>query len=203
METKIGLLSASRIDAAVAVLQRAFMPDPIFSHFFPVPAQRAAVFTSFFDMLVNTHMRFGHVYGAERGGVLVGAAVWRPPDAGDPTEQEQALEEAAVAKVRAIDAAACEALMAGFAGLERGHPVDPHWYLFFVGIEPSCQGQRVGEHLLAPVLRAADAAGAPCYLETPFARTLAFYRRLGFDIRSVGHPFEGAPTLWTMLRSPR
>ena len=92
--------------------------------------------------------------------------------------------------------------MTGFGQLEAGHPADPHWYLFFVGVDPSCQGQRIGEQLLVPVLRAADAANTLCYLETPFPRTHAFYQRLGFEIRTEGHPFAGAPTLWTMLRSP-
>ena len=202
MTIRVAPLPTARIGDAVEVLRQAFMPDPIFSHFFRDPARRSAVFTAFFGMIINTHMRFGHVYGAERDGALVGAAVWRPPDADAPTERDQALEEEAIAQVRAIDAAACDALMTGFGQLEAGHPAEPHWYLFFVGVAPRCQGQRVGEQLLTPVLRAADTAGVSCYLETPFPRTHAFYRRLGFHLRSEAHPFVGAPTLSTMLRSP-
>ena len=202
MTVLVAPLSAARIGQAVEILRRAFMPDPIFSHFFPDPSQRSSVFAAFFGMVVQTHIRFGHVYGAEQDGALVGAAVWRPPDADGPTEHDQALEQVAIAEVRATDVAACDALMAGFGLLEAGHPGEPHWYLFFVGVDPRRQGQRIGEQLLAPVLRAADAAGNPCYLETPFPRTHAFYRRLGFHMRSEGHPFAGAPTLWTMLRAP-
>ena len=179
------------------------MPDPIFSYLFPDVAQRASVFAAFFNMIVKTHIRFGHVHGAEDGAALIGAAVWRPPDAGVATEQDRALEDEAVAKVRAIDPVASEALMAGFGQLEASHPSDPHWYLFFVGVDPPHQGQRVGEQLLAPVLHAADAANTLCYLETPFPRTHAFYRRLGFELTSEERPFRGAPAVWTMLRPRR
>jgi GNAT superfamily N-acetyltransferase len=200
---EVGPLPAGRIDEAVALLGRAFLPDPIFSYFFPDPARRSAVFAAFFGMLVNIHIRFGHVYAAERNGELVGAAVWRPPDAGAPSAEDLVLEHEAITKLQAIDANGAEGILSGFAKTESGHPSEPHWYLFFVGVEPDLQGQGIGQQLLAPVLEAADAAGTLCYLETPFPRTHEFYQRLGFHINDAGHPFTGAPTLWTMLRPPQ
>ena len=202
MTTVVSPLPVERIGDAVALLQRTFMHDPIFCHFFPDPASRSSVFTAFFGMIVNTHIQFGHVYRAERDGAIIGAAVWRPPDAGDPTEQDRELENEALKNVRAIDPIASDRLTAGFGRLQAGHPADPHWYLFFVGVAPSCRGQRVGEQLLTPVLHAADAAGTLCYLETPFPRTHAFYQRLGFKMRSEENPFTGAPPVWTMIRAP-
>jgi ribosomal protein S18 acetylase RimI-like enzyme len=202
MPLQIGPLPTARIADAVAILGRAFMTDPIFSYLFPDPSRRSAVFAVFFGMLVNTYLRFGHVYGAQQDGMLSGVAVWRPPNAGALSEYDKAVENEAAMRVRAIDSTAAEEMFAGFARAETDHPTDPHWYLFFVGVEPALQGRGIGEQLLVPVLRAADAQGTVCYLETPFPRTHAFYRRLGFEVKGAGHPFADAPPLWTMLRKP-
>jgi len=203
MEIQIAPIAGNEIDEAIAVLTCAFMPDPIFSYFFPRPLDRAGVFAACFRAAVVVHRRFGHVYVAKHAGVVVGTAVWRSPDAGEPSAEDMALEHRAAEAVAAIDPAAAAGLLGGFKTIAAQHPAQPHWYLFFVGLDPALQGRGIGRRLLAPVLDAADASATPCYLETPFARTHAFYRGLGFDIASEGHPFVDAPTVWTMLRQPR
>jgi GNAT superfamily N-acetyltransferase len=179
------------------------MPDPIFSYYLPQDSQRAQVFRAFFNDLVRAHIRFGHVHAAMMDKNLVAAAIWRPPDAGESTAKDRRRQTLTEKRVRAIDPKAAAALLEGFAGLESGHPAEPHWYLFFAGVEPEMQGRGIGSRLLAPVLEMADRSRAPCYLETPFPRTHEFYRRLGFAIITEGHPFVRAPTLWTMIRAPK
>jgi ribosomal protein S18 acetylase RimI-like enzyme len=200
MDVSIAPLAEDDVGEAVSVLTHTFMPDPIFSYFFPRVSDGAAVFTAFFAAQVAIHSRFGRVYAARRGKAVIGAAIWRPPDAGAPTERDEVLEQRAAEHVEAIDPIAAATLLRGFADLSTHHPAEPHWYLFFVGVDPALQGHGIGEQLLTPVLQSADNSATPCYLETPFPRTHAFYRRLGFEIERVGNPFVGAPTLWTMLR---
>lgn len=84
-------------------------------------------------------------------------------------------------------------LFAGFVALERFHPSDPHWYLAFVGVEPSIQRRGVGAAILDPVLKTAEEAKESCYLETPFPQTHEFYERLGFKRQSELNPWVGAP----------
>ena len=203
MQPRIVTVPESRADEAMTVLTAAFMPDPIFSFYFPEAPQRARVFDAFFNDIIASHLRFGHVYAALLDDAMVGAAVWRPPDADEPTEADRARASATERAVRDIDNAGAEALFAGFAALETGHPTRPHWYLFFTGIVPAWQGHGFGSALLAPVLKLADASRTLCYLETPFPRTHAFYRRLGYDITYAGNPFVGAPTVWAMTRQPQ
>ena len=105
--------------------------------------------------------------------------------------------------MRRLSRSSADALIKGFESLGAKHPAASHWYLFFTGISPQHQGRGHGASLLAPVLEIADGARCLSYLETPFPATHAFYRRLGFEITSEGHPFEGAPTLWTMTRAPK
>ena len=203
MELVIGRLPLARVREAVALLTRAFMPDPIFSYYFPEANRRAEVFRAFFNDVVRAHIRFGHVYAAMMDEKIVAAAVWRPPDAGQSTARDLRRQTLTENRVRAIDPKAAVALFEGFAGLESGHPSEPHWYLFFTGVEPEMQGSGIGSRLLAPILENADRSRAPCYLETPFPRTHDFYGRLGFAIAVEGHPFAGAPALWAMTRAPK
>jgi ribosomal protein S18 acetylase RimI-like enzyme len=200
MKVRIVQLPQDRTRDAISTLTRAFMPDPIFSFYFPDSESRAEVFDAFFNDIVCSHIRFGHVYGAILDGTVVGAAVWRPPDAGEPTTADRERSFAAERRVRDMNHAAADRLFEGFATLERYHPPEPHWYLFFAGIEPELQGRGIGSTLLSPVLKIADRAETLCYLETPFPRTHAFYRTLGYEIARESNPFAGAPKVWTMLR---
>lgn len=203
MQPDIITLPQERTEDAVAVLAAALMPDPIFSFYYHEPPRRARVFSAFFTDIVLAHLRFGHVYAAMHEQPVVGAAVWRPPEADGPTEDDRARELATELRVCEIDTAAAEALFAGFAALERGHPAEPHWYLFFTGISPEWQGNGFGSTLLAPVLNLADQSQTLCFLETPFPRNHVFYSRLGYEIIRAGNPFVGAPTVWALRRQPR
>ena len=57
---------------------------------------------------------------------------------------------------------------------------DRAWYLSIIAVDPSLHGRGLGQELLAPTLREADANGAVSYLETFGLRTVRFYERLGF-----------------------
>jgi hypothetical protein len=56
---------------------------------------------------------------------------------------------------------------------------------------------------MTPVLHIADASRTACYLETPFAGTIPFYRKLGYEVSGEPAPFPGAPHLWAMTRQAR
>jgi uncharacterized protein YcbX len=78
----------------------------------------------------------------------------------------------------------------------------PAWYAQLGPdiIDSGLRGRNIGAQLMAPVLKAADAAMLPCYLETPFSQTLPFYRKLGYEATSEPRPFTGAPQLWATTR---
>jgi ribosomal protein S18 acetylase RimI-like enzyme len=78
------------------------------------------------------------------------------------------------------------------------HPVDRHWYLGTLGVDPGSWGRGVGTELLSAWLRLVDADATPAYLETDAAGNIRFYERSGFDvveeIRVLG------VRIWTMRR---
>ncbi|MGZ5828025.1 MAG: GNAT family N-acetyltransferase [Xanthobacteraceae bacterium] len=199
----IELLPTKSIQGAVDLLAVAFKDDPIFCFHFPDPSLRRKVFELFFGDVVRAHIQFGHVYGAFDGKRLIGAAVWRPPNAVVAGMGAQLRTLITRYRVLALSPRLGKMLLKGFAGLEQTHPRHPHWYLFFIGVDSSLRGRNIGAQLMAPVHEAAEAAELPCYLETPFRQTLPFYRRLRYEVTSEPRPFEGAPQLWAMTRKPR
>ena len=202
MEPAILQLPERRVRQAVDVLVRAFRDDPVLTFFLHNPSRRTMAFRAFFGNIVHAHLRFGHVYAALVEKQVAGVAVWRPPEAGGDTLCDLVRTLGTHLLVCSLFPRTAGELFRGFAATIALHPRAPHWYLFFMGVDVDLQGRGIGSRLLAPVLELADKTGTLCYLETPFPRTLAFYRRLGFEISSESHPFRGAPTLWTMTRHP-
>ncbi len=70
----------------------------------------------------------------------------------------------------------------------------------WLAVDPDRQGQGVGGRVLAFGLRRADEAGVACGLETSNERTIALYRRFGFEVQEETRPFTSGPPTWSMWR---
>ena len=198
MQIDLEPLARSEASHASELLSRAFAEDPIITHYLSNSG-----LPPFFRAVLEEMFPAEHVYAARCDGNLVGVAAWMPPDPPDSDRAEQAIAERYRQVVEEMFPEESRQLFAGFGALEQFHPGDPHWYLAFVGIEPSIQSRGVGRALLAPVLKIADESKASCYLETPFPQTHAFYQRLGFKRNGEHNPFVGAPQgVVTFLRKP-
>ncbi|MBW4694046.1 MAG: GNAT family N-acetyltransferase [Lyngbya sp. HA4199-MV5] len=93
-----------------------------------------------------------------------------------------------------------------FDQIEKYHKQDmptPHWYLFMLGVHPSCQGEGIGGLLLQPVLQQADADQLCCYLETSTERAVRFYEKHGFKVVRSHENSATALPFWTMRRLPK
>ena len=66
--------------------------------------------------------------------------------------------------------------------LHRVHPVDEHWYLGLLGVEPDEQGQGIGRALMDDFLGRVDRDALPAYLETDRRRSTDFYAAFGFEV---------------------
>jgi GNAT superfamily N-acetyltransferase len=55
--------------------------------------------------------------------------------------------------------------------MSRYHPLEPHWYIPLIGVEPSRQGQGLGSALLRRSLARVDADGLSAYLESTIRAT--------------------------------
>jgi GNAT superfamily N-acetyltransferase len=78
------------------------------------------------------------------------------------------------------------------------HPLERHWYLATLGVDPPAQSAGIGSALLAALLQHADADRLPTWLETDRVENLAFYQRAGFRTVHESRIFE--VPIWHMQR---
>ena len=75
-----------------------------------------------------------------------------------------------------------DAVTAIMEALHAKHANRPHLYLSIIAADPSLQGQGHGGRLIRAVLRVADAAGLPTYLECGGERLKGLYEHFGFKV---------------------
>jgi len=64
------------------------------------------------------------------------------------------------------------------------HPVEPMYYLWFIGVLPEVQNKGIGSTLLAEMIAKSDAMKRPVFLETSTLRNLPWYKKFGFEVYS-------------------
>lgn len=187
---------------ATAVLARAFLPYPLYLHFFPDPAERQKRTAPALGLLIRYCLRYGEVYSTSDS---LGAACWLPPGA-EYLTMWRMLRVGLIMfpfQIGLTAAKRLERVGAHFEAIRRRAMPQPHWYLMLLGVDPAHQGQGVGRALVQPVFERADTAGLPCYLETQVETNVAIYRRLGFEVVDEGEVPEADCRSWAMKRLPR
>jgi ribosomal protein S18 acetylase RimI-like enzyme len=81
------------------------------------------------------------------------------------------------------------------------HPRYPHWYLWFLGVEPERQGRGLGSELLRLLSAKAEADRVPCYLETDKPSSVKLYEHHGYRVQSEVVLPKVDLRLWLMKRS--
>jgi GNAT superfamily N-acetyltransferase len=176
-----------QLEAAAAVLARAFFDDPLFLAGYPDPEERAQV--------MPWIARWTFLHGLEFGTVLVTddlAGVAIAFRVTEPVYSEERMAVTLGGLPEQLGAAAWERFerMAGIfaacdAPLAAAMP-EPHWYVDTVAVEPTRQGAGVGSALLQAVHALADVEGWPTALLTFRARNVPFYARHGYEVVSAG-----------------
>lgn len=181
-------------------LAMAFADDPVLGVLFGgvVPQARA---TRFFEIMARAQLRHGLVYRTPGNEA---AAIWAPPGAWKlPVSQ---IVKNAPAFVRVFGRRMLPNL--GVLNLlEKAHPHEPHYYLEFIGTDPTQQGKGMGSHLIRPMIERCDTEGVGAYLESSKESNIAFYARFGFEVSKVithkGSSGVPGPQQWLMWRNPR
>ena len=84
--------------------------------------------------------------------------------------------------------------------MRKRHPHDPHWYLWFLGVEPEQQGKGLGSQLLRALSSRAEADRVPCYLETDKPSSVKLYEGHGYRVESADVLPGFNLKLWFMRR---
>lgn len=165
---------------------RSFWNDPVMRWLFPDDDvfRNGTVMETFFRRL----LAYGHSYVTSD---VVAFSMWIPP--GRPevevelsTPREPPAEEL-IAKFVALQ----EALAANT-------PHENHWYLQMVGTHPDWQRLGLGTRLIQRGIEQAIHDGLGVYLETETVENVAYYRHLGFEVRSEWTVSAGGPQMWGM-----
>jgi GNAT superfamily N-acetyltransferase len=180
------------------VLARAFYNDPMIVHLWPDPATRIdAANRGFHLYLRKIYLSHRHCYTVDE---LLGASLWMPP--GTYPLSSWQLMQVVPGLARVFGLVRTPGALRDIARMESLHPqTPPHWYLGFVGVEPSRQRQGVGTSLMQPVLDICDHQRLPAYLETCNELNLPLYLRLGFEtMKEID--IRRWPHVWGMWRRP-
>ena len=179
--------------AATAVVVLAFSADPAARWAWPDPDEYLRHFPDFVRVFGGKAFAHQSAYCVDR---YVAAALWLPPGVNPDDEALTAfVQRTGSAQVQRDGPAV-------FEQMARYHPQEPHWYLPFIGVDPSRQGEGYGAALMQHALVACDRDRMPAYLESSNPRNIPLYERHGFKV--LGSIQVGtSPPIVPMLRSPR
>jgi ribosomal protein S18 acetylase RimI-like enzyme len=127
---------------------------------------------------------------------FTGATLWLPPGAkSDEETLKRLFEENTGNDIK-------EDMKEIFGKMGKFHPVEPHWYLPMIGVDPAHQGAGTGSALMTEALKAVDRDGVIAYLESSNPKNISLYQRHGFEV--IGEIQAGSsPVLRPMLRIAR
>lgn len=178
---------------SIAVVVLAFSADPAARWAWPDPHQYLIHFPSFVQALGGKAFANGSAYNVDGD---AGAALWLPPEVSPDEDALITLLQ------RTGSASAQKDLFAVFEQMGRYHPGEPHWYLPFIGIDPSQQGKGYGAALMKHALIPCDRDHTSAYLESSNPKNIPFYEQHGFEL--LGTIQVGtSPPIFPMLRKPR
>ena len=195
MITPIIKTAATASDEAsiIDVLVRANWEDPAARWVWPDSQQFLTHFPSFVRALGGKAFAHGSAYYVDG---YTGAALWLQPDVHPDENALIALLERTVSEQIQKD------FFPVLEQMGRFHPSEPHWYLPFVGVDPSQQGKGFGSALLQHILIQVDRDNMLAYLESSNPRNIPLYKRHGFEL--LGSIQIGtSPSIAPMLRKPK
>ena len=128
-------------------------------------------------------------------GNMCGAALWLPPGVKADSRPPAALND------EFIDPDVLDDLARLIEKSSAYRPLEPHWYLKFIAVDPVKRGRGYGAALMSHALKISDRNKLPAYLESTNAANLSLYKRHGFKLLAelqVGQ----SPARYPMLREP-
>jgi ribosomal protein S18 acetylase RimI-like enzyme len=180
-------------ERVVSAIVLAFAGDPVARWSWPEPHVYLRYFAEFTNAFGGKAFDHGTAHSVAE---FSGAALWLPPGV-------QPHEGVLVGLMkRSIDAKRLQVVFTILEKMGSYHPMEPHWYLPLIGVEPAKQGHGYGSALLRHALERIDREGRIAYLESTNPANIPLYQRHGFEVIGTIQVDE-APPLFPMIRRPR
>ncbi|KIP03293.1 hypothetical protein PHLGIDRAFT_121736 [Phlebiopsis gigantea 11061_1 CR5-6] len=197
--------SAADIDAAIAVLLRAFDGDGAIE---ALTAGRKSAEVALFRRSVEEALRRGECYVAFDGAQACGVAVWLSPRADWRFHEDAAfmekLPESVLEWYSQHFASKYEELYAS-TGVDSTVARRDSWKLQWLGVTPDHRRRGIGRALIQAVATKADEGRQKIVAEVTNPQTVNHLQRCGFKYKSVknltSRQFTGFP-MWYLVREP-
>jgi ribosomal protein S18 acetylase RimI-like enzyme len=178
---------------AIATIVSAFTDDPVERWLFPESEQYLTHFPKFVSAFGGEAFHGRTVWML---GEFSAVAFWFAPGCEPNADAIVEVLSESVSPDKHDDA------FAVLEQMDQFHPKYPHWYLPWLGVNRTMQGEGLGCDLLEHCLAIVDESHLPAFLETPNPRTVSFYERQGFQIIAVAQA-GACPPITLMLRDAR
>jgi ribosomal protein S18 acetylase RimI-like enzyme len=177
-------------EKALGTLVSAFTADPVVRWLYPEDERYRAHFPEFLVAFGGRAFDAQTAWGIDDCAAI---AMWLPPDTAPDEEAVVSVLSETVAPEKHGD------LFSVLEQMDVVHPIYPHWYLPWLGVEAQVQGKGLGAELMVSCLEIVDATHLPAYLENTNPRNQSFYERRGFEV--IGEAQAGTcPPVTFMLR---
>lgn len=186
MKITVEVADQSHLPLICRTFARSFWDDPVMRWLFPDDDvfRDGTVMETFFKRLLAHE----HSYVTSD---VVAFAMWIPPGRPEVEVEPSTPREPPTAE-----------LVSRFVALQgvlaANTPQEDHWYLQMVGTHPDWQRLGFGTHLIRQGIERATTDGLGVYLETETVENVAYYRHLGFEVRSEWTVSAGGPQMWGM-----
>jgi ribosomal protein S18 acetylase RimI-like enzyme len=135
-----------------------------------------------FEFELQYGMNYGDVYTTSPS--VEGVAVWLPSTKSEITFW-RAFRSGGIGLQKHLGKKSMDRFMSFSATVEtlhKKHAPYPHYYLFFIGVDPAYQKKRVASRLITPMLSWLDMQKIPCYLTTQNETNIGLYEHYGFQV---------------------
>jgi ribosomal protein S18 acetylase RimI-like enzyme len=196
----LAVLGVADAAAAAGALARAFADSPVYQAVLSTLSEdvRPRALLRVKRGFVSAMAHHGESRVARVGGTLAGTTLVTAPGAYPLSWLDEIRQAAGCATTGPT---AIVRFLKVTAYMRSRHITEPHFSLFAIGVEPAQQGRGIGKALLAELNARADAAGAPCYLETEKAINVRLYESVGYRVLTDALiPGLDNVRMWTMAR---
>ena len=198
LKTRGAPLRRCDVEAAGALLGRAFVDDPVIRYYFPAEANRLRLCRTLMTVATSLSLTYGQAHTLFDGADLRAVGLMLPPS-------RHGFPITGIVRVLATRPALWRprSIFRYFGvaeSVEANRATAPLWTLMTLGVDVAHQQRGHGSDLLTQVLQSiAPAAGI--FLETYKESNLGFYQKHGFEIDRTFATHGGqGPKCWTMMR---
>lgn len=188
--------AASEVPLLAGVLARAFAADPMMLWPLITDDDLPARIRAMFEIVDTAFAAEGWIHATVDG---LGVMSLLPPAT---AEREQQIAVAIAPALAALTLDGGERYERFWAWIDSMLPLEPHWLLDQVAVEPGAQGRGIGGAMLRFAIERAERDGLPLVLETGVPGNVPLYERFGFRVVHEADAPDGGPRIWFMRRDP-